>query len=434
MGTTIFYRFVFLILLIQVCIAGCKETEDDQYPEISVLSPSAGTVFQNGDTIYFKAVCSDNTTMVSISLQLVDKDNKPALKTLFTSASTNPFTFEGSYILDDPQMRGDLYYLRFQCSDGINVTNQFTQIQILESNPELLYPIIVTQPEASSWNAYRLLADGKWRKFATHTGDYCGSAVNSAASQFYFCGKYQSDLQAVKMPDGAPAWNVKPGFSPHFRWFEGIVSEQTYVYTSCYEGNIRGYDNTGNEKYKSETFLSAYPHISVLTNNFVIGSFINDYNTNKYLIVFHNEGGKMIYNKFITENIVGLLHTTSDKVLLFSNKNQTGSISVYNGADNTLSPLKVIPEGTIFDVAEMSSDYYFISTSAGIFLYRYSKNSISTFTNKTINSPIACDPLEKQLYVGMNQHFDIYTYPSGELVLSLNTPETVIDLHLLFNK
>jgi len=425
---------LFSIILLTTYLLSCSSDEDAEFPKITVERPAAGTIYENGDTIKFKAIYSDNTQIVSVSLQLVDKDNKPALGAISAVPVSNPFTFEGEYIINDPLLPGGVYNLRFQTSDGMNTTNHFIEVQIHELDRELLYPIIVTHPAASSWEAYLLLPNETWKKFSTHSGDYCGSDVFPAASQFYICGKYQSNLEAVKLSEGNQVWSVKPGFNQSQRWFEGIVFDQQYVYIACYEGNIRGYEKTGNEKYKSETFPNEYPKLSALTNNFIIGSFVDDYSINKHLVVFHNQGGKMIYNKFIQKNIVGLLHTSGDKALVFSNNNKVGDISLYNGSDNSLAPLHTITEGSIHEAAEMNSDNYIISTSAGIFRYQLSKNSLTAFAANTANSEIACDPVSQVVYVSSDQRIDMYTFPYAELAGSFTTPGSVVDLHLMFNK
>lgn len=426
--------FVISVSLLAAITMGCSQHEDSEFPEITVMMPVIHSVFENGDTIEFRALISDNQHIAGVNIQLVDIDNKPVLGAISSSPVTNPFIFEGEYIINDPLLPGGMYHLRFQSSDGVNITNRFVQVQVQEMDRQMLYPVIVAKSPGNIWKAYRLPETAIWKEFASHTGDYCGSGINSETSQFYFCGKYLSDLDAVKLPDGIPAWKVKPGFNGSQRWFESVAFYSPHLYVSCFEGNIRGYDKYGIEIYKSESFADAYPYLLVAAKNLLLGAFRDDFSTNRYLAAFHKQGGKLIYSKFIRKDVTGLMHTTGDKVLVFSNSDGYGDISLYNGADNTLYPLRSFTEGTFHEAVAMDGDTYYISTSAGIYRYQAGKNTLTAFETNSRNSEIACDPIARQIYSCKGNTLGVFSTPSAELVKSFLLPDGVIDIYLLFNK
>jgi hypothetical protein len=427
----------FFILFFATAIAfiqGCGDEEDDVYPEISVSQPLSGENFENGDTISFQATFSDNAKLQSVEIVLVDKNNIAVLPNLSLVPDKNPFIVKGTYIISDPLLPGGVYQLRFRASDGTNVTNHFVDIQIYEMDRQLLYPLIVTHPENSRWTAYRLTVANTWKEIFSHTGDYLGSAVNSAASQFYTCGIAQSDLTAVKLPEGGFLWNVKPEIHQSLRWFEGITFNNNMLYISCAEGNIRGYDKTGNEIYKTETFKNAIPSLSVTTKNYVVAYFRDNFSNSNMLIAFHNEGGKMIHNKFILTGPIGLHHLNNDKVLVFSNSNEEGEISIYNGMDNTFGSLYKFLEGTFFETAALDSDNFIISGSSGLFWYRMSKNSLISIAPDLINCQIACDPVDQLIYASHNSMLNVLDFSTASVIQSYTLPGPVVDLHLVYNK
>jgi hypothetical protein len=427
----------FCVLFIAMAFAfiqGCDDKEDEVYPEIKVSQPLNGVNFENGDTISFQATFSDNAKLQSVEIVLVDKNNIAVLPNLSLMPDKNPFSLIGSYIISDPLLPGGVYQLRFRASDGTNVTNHFVDIQIYELQQQLLYPLIVTHPETSRWSVYRLTAANLWKEIYSYTGDYVGSAVNSAASQFYTCGIAQSDLTAAKLPEGGFLWNVKPQIHQSMRWFEGITFNNNMLYVSCAEGNIRGYDKTGTEIYKTETYSNAIPSLSVTTKNYVVAYFRDNFSNSNMLVAFHNEGGKMIHNKFILTGPIGLHHLNYDKVLVFSNSNGEGEISLYNGADNTFSSLYHFREGTFFETAFLDSDNYIISGSSGLFWYRMSKNSLISIAPHLINCQVACDPLDQLIYVSQNSMLNVLDFSTGSLIQSYTLPGSAVDLHLVYNK
>jgi hypothetical protein len=430
-------RAIFFVISISIAIAfiqGCKDNEDLVYPEISVSQPLNGDNFENGDTISFQVTFRDNSELLSAEVVLVDKNNIAVLPNLNLVPDKNPFSVIGSYIISDPLLPGGVYQLRFRASDGTNVTNRFIDIQIYEMDRQLLYPLIVTQPASNQWTAYKLTGTDTWKEIFSYTGDYLGSAVNSAASQFYTCGISQSDLTAVKLPEGGFLWNVKPEIHQSLRWFEGITFTDNMLYISCAEGNIRGYDKTGNEIYKTETYQNAIPSLSVKTQNFVVAYFKDNFSNRNLLVAFHNEGGKMIHNKFILTGPIGLHHLNNDKVLVFSNNNGEGEISMYNGMDNSFSSLHKFQEGTFFETAAMDSDNYIISGSSGLFWYRMSKNSLISIAPDLINCQLACDPIDQLIYTGHNSTLKVLDFATASVIKSYALPGPVVDLHLVYNK
>ncbi len=425
---------LFVFAASTLLLASCADEEDTEFPKISVSQPSENAIYDYGDTIRFEAVCNDNNKLISIEVMLVDMDNKPMLGNIGIVPGENPFSLKGDYMIDDPMLPGGIYQLRFRASDGTNVTNSFVKIQIHELERQMLYPVIVTHPEENKWKAYRLINGPDWQEIYTHNGDYSGSAVNSSASQLYICGESQSDLAAFRLPDGLALWHVKPGIHQSLRWFEGIIFNYPFLYVSCAEGNIRSYDKTGIEVYKTGTYPNSIPNVSVVTKNFVIGSFKDSFNNEKSLIAFHNEGGLMIRNKFIQPEVVSLLFLENDNVLVFSNMNGQGSILLYNGTDNTLAELHPFFEGAFYEAVALDSDNFLVTGSSGIFWYKYSKNSLSPFATDLMYNQLACDNTSQLVFASSGNLMKVFSFPFATLEESYTMPANAIDLHLVFNK
>jgi hypothetical protein len=428
------YLILLSVSIVILLMAGCDTKKDDEFPVITVSKPTAGSIYENGDTIKFSAVISDNYKLNAVEISLNDENNKPLLQTISIRPDKNPFTFQGDYVIDDPTLPGGKYQLRFRALDDENVTNKFIEIQVIELDRELLYPVIVTHPEASKWVAYKMNSGNTWEELYTHSGDYCGSAVNSAASLLYMCGIYQSELTAVKLSDGLPLWHIKPGFNQTFRWFEHLSFSNQVLYASCTEGNIRGYNKSGTEAYKSGIYANMIPGSTALTKNFIVASFTDVFSSERILVAFHNTGGLMIYTKFIQTDVVELLHANDDNVLVFSNSNGQGEISIYDGSDNSIYMTHSFPDGTFKEAATMDNDNYLVATSAGLYWFRLSNNSLTPFATKQINGLVACDNTSQLVYTSSDKILEIYTFPFATLVESYPLPDTLADLHLVFNK
>lgn len=425
---------LFLFVLTLACLGSCDSKEDTEYPKIVINLPLAGSSYENGDTIIFNALINDNSQLSNVEVLLVDQDNKPVLANFSLVPTANPFTFHGEYTINDPMLPGGTYQLRFKASDGINSANQFVQIQVHELQRQLLYPLIVTHPTSGNWLVYSLTNNNAWKEIYSHTGDYSGSSVNSPASQLYMCGVYLSDLTAVHLPNGVILWQVKPEVYQSGRWFESLNFCYPNLYVCCANGSILGYDNTGAETYKSETYANSIPHLSVTTKNLVIGSFKDAFSNDNFLVAFHNEGGKMIYNNFIQDEVVDLVQVENDKILIFSNNEGHGIISLYNGADNSMSVLHPFNDGTFREVSAMDKENYLVSGNKGLYWYRLSNNSLTPFVPAEINSLIECDNTSQLIFACSGKTMNVYNFPDATLSESIPLPDTAIDLHLVFNK
>jgi len=424
---------LYAIILLSA-MGGCKGNEDYGYPEIAVAQPLPGSIFENGDTIKFQATCTDKNKLTTIELILVDQDNKPVLPLVSITPNKNPFSLQGDYVITDLMLPSGKYYLNFKAYNGENMTNKFVEIQTSELAMEMLYPIVVTHSENDTWGAYRFTKENNWIKFISNTGDYSGCAINSAESQFYMCGNSISNLSSVKVPEGLLQWNVKPVYHQSQRWFQGITFRFPTLYVSCAEGNIRGYNKLGKEIYKSESFPNAEPHHIAITNNFVVAEFVDAFSTDRFLVAFHNPGGKMFSSKFYSGDVVGLIHTTGDKCLVLCNKNGQGSIMQYDASDNTLSILHPFYDGIFVALAKMDSDNYIISSNSGVYHYRLSNNSLITLVLESKNATIACDNTSQQFYVCSGKEMQVYNFPIPVLLEKIQLPDSIVDLHLVFNK
>jgi hypothetical protein len=427
------FLLIYTVFLLLSTIGCNDKKEDTEDPKILVLQPQAGASYENGDTISFEAVFSDNSQLNNVEIQVVDADNKPMLSTQSFVPTQNPYTFKGTYVIDDPLLPGGQYQLRFRCSDGNNVTNKFVAITIFELNRNLLYPIIITHSGDKEWTGWKL-ENNLWKNLFTYSGDYLGSAVNSTDAQCYMCGLNKSDLTAYRLKDGLELWTVTPEIYQLQQGFTGMSFFYPYLYVASAEGNIHGFNKSGSEIYKSATYYSGIPSNPAKTQNLIISYFKDNFNGNNYLVAFHNSGGALLNVKYIQSDVVCLIPKDNDKTLVFSNKSGQIDISIYNGSDNSLISLHTLNATTLREAVSMDKNNFILSTNSGIYQYRYSDNSLSPFVTSINNAKIACDDTQQIVYICSGKKLEVYNFPFAALQATLSLPDTVVGLHLVYNK
>lgn len=421
-------------LLLLVAAVSCREKGDDSYPTVKVIQPQGGSTYSFGDTLHFKAVFTDDRQITNAELEIVDMDNKPVMYTVSISPGQNPFTFEGEYYINDPMLTGGPYQLRFRATDGSNVSNSFVPVSIFETARDFLYPLVVTGGGQGNHTIYRLTADSGWVNIGSFDGEYGASAVNSPARQFYYSGTYNSYLQALRLPHGAPLWNVKSMNHQSQRWFEYMSFEYPYLYVAVAEGNVRAINKTGDEIYKTATFKNAFPGCMAVTQNFLLTGFKDDFSNDRFLVANHISGGGFIYSKFMTGVVAGIVATGGDEAIVFSNNDAGGEISFYNGQDNSLALIHPFAEGNFTKVLKMDDNNLIVSATTGLYRYQISNNSLTTFVSASKAAPFAVDDINRLVYVCNGKTLEVYSFPFTNLIESYSLPDSAIAIHTVYTK
>ncbi len=436
----IFYRLaavVVFVLLFSICITGimfsCKPDEDNIAPEITILEPMAGSIYAVKDTIHLSAIFSDNNEIKSIKVTLIDSENRPMLAPISVDLPSNPFSLISDYPITDSLLKSGSYELQFQAFDGVNTTNVFVKIAITELQKKFLYPIIVTQNATNLVSAYSYSPNG-WTKFFNQQGDYVGSAVNSPHQQFYISGVSKSNLTAWSLKEKRVLW-TRPALNyPHGHWFESVSYQDPLLYVSYYEGYISSFDKSGNALFNTEITTPYYPLNSCMAGNFIAAALRNKENKSSALGIYYGQGGALKSLKNAVPFIVSLLPLGENRVLTFGNRNGSGFINLYRIADDLFTEIKEVPNDSLCEVAAMDADNYFISGRQRVYWFRYSNNSLVVFADGIAKAHLACEFLNQQVYIGSGKKISVYNFPQGNPEELLNLPDSLLAIHLLYNK
>ena len=429
--------FPFMALLI-ACTVSCRKVKDEKFPVISVTQPGNGAIYSVGDTIEFEAVISDESHLNTIQVTLIDVDNKPVLPPIIGVPSSTTFIFKGQYIIDDFMLASGNYQLMFQADDGYNTSKKFIDIQLFSPSQKLLYPVIVTHQDSKDWKVWKLDSftngDGNWKQIFVQSGDYSGSIVNSATSQFYICGKSTSALTSLHLPDGAFQWQVKTQQNVISRYFEGMALRYPLLYISLFNGYISGIDKNGIQQYKTDTYSNTIPGKISITNSFVIGNFTDAFMNQHFLVAFYKQGGHLVLSRFIPDEVVDMFPIGNEEILIIGNTNGQGTISSFDAAENRFIRLYTFYEGEFRKAAAMDKYNFIVLSTTGIFHYKLNINSLTPFIESQGNECMTCNPVDQQVFIGSGKLLRIINFPLGPLQKSYTLPDTITDINLVFNK
>jgi hypothetical protein len=424
----------YIILLATILTVSCKKDKDSEFPVIKVQSPSSGSIFQVSDTIPLEAYFHDNNRIISIKVTLIDSENQPVLPPVEIISPSNPYTLATSYPIDDSLIESGTYELQFQVFDGINTTNAFVKIQLNALPRKFLYPVVISRPSLNKISAYAPDSSGQWKDIYTRQGDYAGSAINSLNGHLYISGAYNAGLTAFNLFQNKVEWTI-PAQQPYtHHWFESFSFYKPRLYMSYYDGYIKAFDVYGNVSFTTETTGLYYPGVTCVFNEYLAACLhIKNSNTNA-LAIYTMPGGTI--NQIIspTPGIVALFQADRYHLLAFGNQSGRGIIQVFDSRYGTLSELKQNPDDSIYCVSSMDGKNYILSGSTRLYWYSYDQNSLVEFATGITKARIACENIGLRVFATSGKDILIYSFPEGILDKTIETPEPIVDILLLYNK
>jgi hypothetical protein len=430
---TFFYP-LFISAGLGLLLFSCRQEPDPVSPKINVFFPSAGNIFNVGDTIHLSAEFSDNSALHSLRVTLIDEEQRPCLPAISVESPSNPFTLTADYPIDNLLLESGTYELQFQASDGVNTTNVYIKTGLAGIPKEFLYPLILTSQGSNMVNAYAFTEPASWNKIYSQQGDFAGSALNSAYRQLYVSGSSKSHLNAWSLQENRVLWTVPIEYYPHGHWFESVNFEESMLFVSYYEGPVRGFDRTGNMLLETEIRNPYYPVRTCVSGKLIAAALKNKADHSTALGFYYRSSGKLKSLKSPAPDIQGMAPLDENRLLTFGNKDGDMVISLYDTRFDEYSELKRMPGESAFSVASLNNDNCFISGLHQLYWYRYSSNSLVDFGNPISKAHLACEPISQEIYAGSGKNLFVYSFPDGILRRSIPLPDSLLDIELLYTK
>jgi hypothetical protein len=430
-------RGIFVLLIFSLMAGGffaCREPKDDVWPEVTVLLPAVNSYYSPGDTILLKAEFSDDVALSFVKVALVDAYNNPVLATVSLVPDSNWYELEAEMVIDDAALKGGIYNLQFQASDGVNTASEYVRVIIDEPERKLLYPIVVTSEGTNQIRILRTDSTGVFRSMYLYQGDYAASDVSTAFGLLFFSGKVVTDLQAFGLAENKTLWSVPCEQSPDGHWFETLRYGYPWLFVSQYDGYVRGYDRYGVQQFKSQEVANNYAELVFLSGNYVLASMKGYVTTNRQLALFHVSGGKLIDLQPLDFVPVGFGDAGTNKAFVFGNDGGDGVIAIYDYVASTLAVINRVKGEKIIDVDNMTENEFYLSAGDEIYHYTYKNNSIIPFASGYQDARVACESVNDQVYVASGNALYLLNAQNGSVDTSWQFGGQVLDVHLMYNK
>ncbi|NTV84808.1 MAG: hypothetical protein HGA23_11005, partial [Bacteroidales bacterium] len=231
-----FLLFFFLFM------AACNPEKDAMDPVIVFIEPEELAVFMLPDTMEVRVHITDNYSISSVMLNLVDQNKITVVQGMRYYPNTNDVILEHSLILDDKSLETGSYYLQVVADDGTNTKFKYREILIQEIPPEILGYMAVTAPLSFKSTLVRMNPGFETIETLDIPETHWLSAAHGLWEQFYFISDEPSVLTAYNPFSFEIEWEVAA--SPPRALFTAIISDNDLLFSTA-NGDVGVISNDG---------------------------------------------------------------------------------------------------------------------------------------------------------------------------------------------
>lgn len=430
-GRKYFYLWSILINF----LFGCRKEIDTTPPVISISLPSQNQSFQEGEGVVIKGTVSDETALVNISIKLLNEQGQPVHKTLSIPVSSKEQNINTSYFLDNVHLESGTYQLCLFASDGKNDSYTCVSIYIV-AVPRILDKIMVaTVSSAAQTRISTIDSSGIIVPFTNFPGDHLGLSVNSYFQELFHCGNATGNFSGMNIKDKKMVVDIPCVPSSSVPYFTGFYVKNNQYYVSNYNEQIRGYDHTGNIIYNATALLGYLAKHACLNDQHLIVEEQNKINKEQKLVCYYPTG-VVQQNCSLTQEVVAFCEMDDAHVMVFGNKGGQGMIQEYDrNANNLWDPYPyTLTYGTITSVLQLDGNSYLLACSNGsIYKYVYSSSSVTSYLTGYTAIQMMLDDLNNKLYVIEKNKINTFDL-NGKLLKTINSPEEILEIGLLYNR
>ncbi|MCK4677691.1 MAG: hypothetical protein KAT48_06125, partial [Bacteroidales bacterium] len=408
-----------------------KDT-DTVNPVIEVLSPSQNQVFQIPAEIHVIAQIEDDHNIEYVKVSLLNDSYNPVLADIIFYPANRSFSLDLKYPVDDILLENGDYLLQIKAYDGINTARSFINLY-LDEVPKKLEKIIGIVANGDQV-LVRSIDSLSISTLIELPDDYAASALNSKFQQLYIAGRSIINLQAFDLTTQTISWEEEPMIQLPFHHPRCLSIDDKLLFVSFQKGIIRAYDHLGLIKFDTPITNVAEPARIHRHEDLVIADLKEKSGHRRFIMTYYFASGDRKDSLLSNVEVVEFISKSSDFVYVIGNQSSDGYFGIYDVLKNKLSALCDFQGGIIFSTTVIDEDNFLIGSESGVYWYNGSNNSLAQWLPGVLGFVIRFDELSYQVFISTGTDIAIYNFPNGNLSHNMPAGDSIINLHLLYNK
>lgn len=368
--SAVLFGLVFLSVL-----SGCRKL-DEIPPDAQIISPTAGTIYNVFDTVLTTFQYSDETQVVSATVELVNADFVPVTPKTDVLERTS-----AELVIDNKLLETGDYYVRLVVKDEQNTNSEFRKIRIAALPKKRRAVFAAVNSSSSSSTLFRvdsLLQQSQlWKQPQQDVLEVC---VNSMYEQVAIAGEYSNWLRSFDADSRVELWSDQVFTVSQTERFKDLFWSDFQLYATIYDREVRSYNLTGG--LTSNLPTQQYIPEKVFADNRFLLVEMNLLGDNVHILnVYHASTRALLWQTDFQFDIIAICPLNDDEVLIFGNDGGQARVVAYDVYENTFWEPRTLPSGVVLDAVATESNRFVISHSNGLYAYTYAPNYLNQISN-----------------------------------------------------
>ena len=418
------FLFLSVPIVLVLAISSCKD-KDELPPDISILTPSEGTIYSVYDTVFTSFEISDETQLTQASVELVNSNFIPVTpKTVVQN-----YNGSAALVIDDKLLETGDYYVLITALDGTNETREFRKIKVVALPKERRAIYVGTG--AASGNATVWKIDSLFQQpslWIQPGQDMFKLCVDSKYDQLTLAGFFSTGLRTYDINSRTLAWSDDVFSVSQTQRYMDLTCFNSSVFTTIYDREIRSYSQLGTltmniptEEYRPEEIYTDGNYLLVDMN--LVGDNRNILNVYNFLT------RALIWQTEFQADIVSVCPLEGDEVLIFGNANDQAKVFHFDMGSNTWWEPRELPQGRVLKAVATEGNRFVISHDNGLYSYTYSPNYLNQIRAGYFQD-VSFDTDNGTIIAANDNVLEVMT-PIGQTIntISLNDSIVSFDIH-----
>jgi hypothetical protein len=431
-----YLKALFIISFFCSLITSCKKDEDISDPSISFVSPIENQSFNVPNTIIIQAAITDDSKISSVNINLVNENLIPVLNTISINPDANSYDVNMNYPISEISLTSGIYFIHIYAVDEFgNNKHKYQQISINAVPKKLKFISLVNYINSTTINAIKIDSLNNISSLFTKSSDYSASESNSNSQQLIVAGKTYGDLIAFDLITNQYCWTEPVVSNPPFAYFTNVERIEENIYVSFFDGDIRAYNSSGVQVHSVSPIPGIYPVKMIQFGSFLlVDYYLKTSQSNFKLALFTFSTSSLAQQLQTTLQIVDFFKKDNNNVYVFGNNAGQAELKIYNVVNNSLSTLVNLPVGKISSVVQIDATNFLIAHEQGVLLYQTTSNLWTNVILINDVKKLRFEEINSEIFIAEPHKLSKYSYPDFNLVNSLNIADSILNLHLIYNK
>ena len=428
-------KYTYYLLFFLLLMMSCKKEKDEEYPSITITSPSAQSSYDVFESVNIKATITDNRNIEKITVRIVDNNGLSAAAPKTLTPGGTSYNLDINLLLNDIYTPTGQYLVKVTVSDGTNEKTVFLEIHINEV-PKQLKKIIIVRTPAAGIIELDSLDGNNFTNFYTTASDYLASDISSYLQTIYLCGKFTGDMKAIDANNFYLNYSVPVGNNGSLPYFNNMhysdISKLNFV--SFGLGYLNGYNKNGTIAQNFNFTAPFIPGKMLETQQHIFCEQINTTGGNHKLSMHYKTSGTVEQSASTNIRWNNILEKDINTLVLAGNVALQGEIRIYNLSSNSFFEPVNIPSGTIYDMVQADANTYLIAHASGILKYTYSNSSLVNLTTGNKAQKLTWHAPGNLLFSAEGNILKTWDINSGFSLSNYTTSDSIKNILLHYNK